>query len=327
MKKRKIVFTIIFLIGISLLLYPRIGNIITSIKQRSSIESYKKTVNVIDKQKIEELYDEAIKYNEKIYSYRKIKKRYNFEDEYKNVLDLDNNNIMGYIEIPKVRIKLPIYHDVEDNVLQLGVGHLKESSLPIGTVNQNSLLMGHSGLPVAKIFSNLEKLKIDDYITITVLNKEYYYKVINMEVVEPDEVYDKMNIEEGKSLITLITCTPYGVNSHRLVIISEKIDSIPKTYTSNVKQEIAHDNYSLIIGIIVIIIVIIGIYLYRRKQKKVIINKDNIVEVKTINEDNTNKIINNKSTNNKKKNNKKKKKKRKMKQKGNNNGKKKKKKH
>ena len=328
MKKRKIIVIIIFLIGISLLLYPRIGNIITSIKQKSSIDSYKKTVNVIDKQKIQELYNEAVKYNEKIYSYRQIKKRYNFEDEYKNVLDLDNN-IMGYIEIPKVRIKLPIYHDVEDSVLQLGVGHLKESSLPIGTTNQNSLLMGHSGLPAAKIFSNLEKIKINDYITITILNKKYYYKVINTEVVEPDDVYDKMKIEEGKSLITLVTCTPYGVNSHRLVITSEKTDSIPKSYTSLVKQETHYDNEVFVISIIVVVVIaIVIIYLFKKKKKEVINNKDKIVEVKTINEDNTNKIINNKSINNKKNNNKKKKKKRKMKQKGNNkNGKKKKKKH
>ena len=329
MKKRKIIVIIIFLIGISLLLYPRIGNIITSIKQKSSIDSYKKTVSVIDKQKIQELYNEAVKYNEKIYSYRQIKKRYNFENEYKNVLDLDNN-IMGYIEIPKVRIKLPIYHDVEDSVLQLGVGHLKESSLPIGTTNQNSLLMGHSGLPAAKIFSNLEKIKINDYITITILNKKYYYKVINTEVVEPDDVYDKMKIEEGKSLITLVTCTPYGVNSHRLVITSEKTDSIPKSYTSSIKQETHYNNEIFIISIIAVMVVIISIYLH--KKKKVIIDKNNtmkdkVVEDTTTHENNTN-IINNKSINNKKKNNKKKKKKRKMKQKGNNkNGKKKKKKH
>ena len=329
MKKRKIIVIIIFLIGISLLLYPRIGNIITSIKQKSSIDSYKKTVSVIDKQKIQELYNEAVKYNEKIYSYRQIKKRYNFENEYKNVLDLDNN-IMGYIEIPKVRIKLPIYHDVEDSVLQLGVGHLKESSLPIGTTNQNSLLMGHSGLPAAKIFSNLEKIKINDYITITILNKKYYYKVINTEVVEPDDVYDKMKIEEGKSLITLVTCTPYGVNSHRLVITSEKTDSIPKSYTSSIKQETHYNNEIFIISIIAVMVVIISIYLH--KKKKVIIDKNNtmkdkVVEDTTTHENNTN-IINNKSINNKKKNNKKKKKKRKMKQKGNNkNGKKKKKKN
>ena len=337
MKKKKIVFIIIFLVGISLLLYPRIGNIITSYKQKSSIENYKKTVSVIDEKKNEELYEEAVKYNETIYSYRKIKKRYNLDDEYKKILRVNSNDVMGYIEIPKVKIKLPIYHDVGDSVLQLGVGHLKESSLPIGTANQNSLLMGHSGLPVARIFSNLERLKKSDYITIKILNKEYYYKIINIEVVEPKEVYDKMKIEEGKSLITLVTCTPYGINSHRLVITSSKVDKIPKSYDSKVDPAIYYNNVDLIIGIIILIMVIIGIFLYKNNNR-IIVTKENVVLDKDIKEDNTikdnnNKIANNSKTNNKKNNQKKKKKKRKMKKNGNNNkgtkknGKKKKKKH
>ena len=328
MKKRKISFIIIFLVGISLLLYPRIGNIITSFKQKSSIESYKKTISTIDKKKNEKLYEEAVKYNETIYSYRKIKKRYNLDNEYKKILKVNNNDVMGYIEIPKVKVKLPIYHDVEDSVLQLGVGHLKESSLPIGTTNQNSLLMGHSGLPVARIFSNLERLKKSDYITIKILNKKYYYKIINIEVVKPKEVYDKMIIEEGKSLITLVTCTPYGINSHRLVITSEKIDKIPKSYDSKVDPAIYYNSVDLIIGIIILIMIIIGLFLYKKSNNKLIGAKNNVVIDKDIKKDkikennnesnDSNKIKNNESNNSNLTNNKKKKK-RKKKKNGNNN--------
>ena len=320
MKKKKIVLVIIFLMGISLLLYPRIGNIITSYKQSKIIEKYQDTVNIDNKEQNEKLYEEAIKYNEKIYTYRNLKKRYDFADEYKNVLRLDSNEVMGYIEIPKIKVKLPIYHDVDDKVLQLGVGHLKESSLPIGTTNQNSLLMGHSGLPVSKIFTNLEKLKKNDYIEIIILNKKLYYKVDNIEVVEPKEVYDKMKIEEGKDLITLVTCTPYGINSHRLVITAQRTNNLPKEKDLTVNPEIYYANTNFIVSIILVIIGITTIYLYRKKkQKKIIKNKatnNNLTIKDNLNIDNnTETIINitNKKTNKKRKNNNKKKKKRKRK--------------
>ena len=325
MKKKKIILIIIFLTGISLLLYPRIGNIITSYKQSKIIEKYQDKVNVDKQEENKKLYEEAIKYNDKIYSYRNIKKRYDFENEYKNVLKLDNSDVMGYIEIPKIKIKLPIYHDVDDNVLQLGVGHVKESSLPIGTANQNSLLMGHSGLPISKIFTNLEKLNENDYIEITVLDKKLYYKVTNIEVVEPKEVYDKMKIEEGKDLITLVTCTPYGINSHRLVITAERTESLPKKKDLEVNPEIYYDNINLIVSIALAIIGIMGIgTIYLKKKKKhTKISEENVIKKNSniINNKETEIIKTNQNNNKKRKNNNKKKKKRKRK--NNNNSKKK----
>ena len=324
MKKKKIIIIFLFLVGISLLLYPRIGNIITSYKQNKIIEKYEENVNTNNEEKKEKLYQQAVEYNNKIYQYRNIKKRYDIENEYKNILKVDSNDVIGYIKIPKVKIKLPIYHGVDDNVLQLGVGHVRESSLPIGTTNQNSLLMGHSGLPISKIFTNLEKLKKDDYIEIIVLDNKLYYKIINMEVVEPREVYDKMKIEEGRDLITLVTCTPYGVNSHRLVITAERTDNMPKDSDLSVNPEIYYGIVNFIIGLIIAFVLLILLYLYKkhRNKKRLLVENNRVVnklEENKVKENNNKEIIVNKTNNTKKKkkNNNQKKKKKKRRNKNN----------
>ena len=271
MQKKKIILIAIFMIGISFLLYPRIGNIITSYNQRKSIKKYAETVVAIDKEKNKELYEEAVNYNKKIYEYKKAKRRYNFEDEYVNILKLNDSNILGYIEIPKAKISLTIYHGVKDNVLQKGVGHVRESSLPIGTVNQNSMLMGHSGLPVSKIFTNLEKLKKGDYIKITVLDRKLYYRITETEIIDPDDVIDRLKIEEGKDLITLVTCTPYGVNSHRLIIHAEREKDAPAEQIDQMIEEETPSDIAMIILVSVstigLITLIIIIYKYIKKKK------------------------------------------------------------
>ena len=276
MKKYKNrILKIIFLIGISLLLYPTIGNIINRYKQLQVIDKYAETIHIIDKEDSLDLYNEAISYNEKLFYLQKEDKRYNLGEEYKNVLNFDSTMVMGYIDIPKVNIKLPIYHGVDDSVLQNGVGHVRESSLPIGTNNQNSLLMGHTGLPTSKIFTNLEKVKIGDYFKIIILDNILYYKVYNIEVIEPENLIDKLYIEEGRDLVTLVTCTPYGVNSHRLVIQAERTEEPPLEPTI-----ITKNNIGLYFGIIVIFIVsLILLYLLIRKiknRKNKVINANNV---------------------------------------------------
>ena len=273
MKKYKNrILKIIFLIGISLLLYPTIGNIINRYKQLQVFDKYAETIHIIDKEDSLDLYNEAISYNEKLFYLQKEDKRYNLGEEYKNVLKFDSTMVMGYIDIPKVNIKLPIYHGVEDSVLQNGVGHVRESSLPIGTNNQNSLLMGHTGLPTSKIFTNLEKVKIGDYFKIIILDNDLYYKIYNIEVIEPENLIDKLYIEEGRDLVTLVTCTPYGVNSHRLVIQAERTEEPPLEPTI-----ITKNNIGFYIGIIVILIILlILLYLLIRKiknKKKKVNNK------------------------------------------------------
>ena len=309
-KYKKIILKIIFLIGISLLLYPIIGNIINSYEQKKVLDSYVERVNTISHEENEKIYEEAISYNEEVYIRQKEDKRYDLASKYENVLKIDSTMVMGYIKIPKINIKLPIYHSVEDNVLQKGVGHVKESSLPIGTNNQNSLLMGHTGLPTSRIFTSLEKLEIGDYIQIYILDKELYYKVDKIDIIEPKELIERLPVQENRDLITLVTCTPYGVNSHRLVIEAERTDEIPTEITDNITTK----NYiGLIIGIILgIALLLIAIYLVMRKVKfkknieTPIDNKKEIVKVEKVTE---------KTTSSKKKKGKKKKKKKKKKNK------------
>ena len=306
-KYNKLISKIIFLIGISLLLYPIIGMIINGYLQIKSVDKYVETVNVVDKEKYQKLYDEAISYNKKVYLRQQENKRYNLDDEYEDVLKLDNTSIMGYIEIPKINIKLPIYHGVNDNTLQSGIGHVKESSLPIGTNNQNSMLMGHSGLPISKMFTNLEKLKKNDYIKITVLKKDLYYKIYKTEVIKPEELIDRLPIEEGKDLIKLVTCTPYGVNSHRLVIYAERVDK--SSIDVNMKNKASFlAKFGIIILIILLLIILsISAYFIAKLLKNKRLNKLNKGNKK-----------NKKSNSNKKKNSSKKKKSNTKKKKSNN---------
>ena len=303
MKKYKsLILKIVFLIGISLLLYPIVGNIINKYKQLKVIDKYAETIHYIEKEDSLEMYNEAISYNEKLYKLQKEDTRYTLGEEYKKILKFDNTSVMGYINIPKVNIKLPIYHGVDDSVLQIGVGHVRESSFPVGTNNQNSLLMGHTGLPTSKIFTNLEKLKIDDYFKISILDHTLYYKIYKIETIEPKELIDRLYIEEGRDLVTLVTCTPYGVNSHRLVIQAERTEEIPIEENNSPKS-----NIYLYIGLgLGLILLLIGLYLLIRKLKN---KKDilNIIPAKNVKENN--KPVKNNS--NKKKHKKKKKKKKK----------------
>ena len=296
-KYKKTISIIIFFIGISLLLYPTIGNIINSYRQQKVLNSYVEKINTLDSSYYDEMYEKAASYNEKVFLKQKANSRYDLKDEYDNVLRINDTNVMGYIEIPKANIKLPIYHGVSDSVLQKGVGHVRESSLPIGTENQNSLLMGHTGLPTSKIFTNLGKLEIGDYFIITVLNNKLYYKIYDIEVITPDELIDRLPVQEGRDLVTLVTCTPYGVNSHRLVLHAERCEEIIENDHNETSS-----SYLIIISVIAILLLasIISYLVIRKRKQQADIASEKITSVKTVNKNN------NKTTSNKKKTTKKK---------------------
>ena len=266
-KAKKIALIAVFIIGASLLLYPLIGSLINKVMQLEAIRGYEETVNIIDNTENERLYEEAVSYNQKISELQKNNTRYTLADEYESILRINDTGTIGYIEIPGASIKLPIYHGVAENVLQKGVGHVRESSLPIGTTNQNSVLMGHSGLPASELFNNLTNLEVGDYLKITILKRELYYRVYNIEVIEPKDLINMIHVEEGRDLITLVTCTPYGVNTHRLIIHAERYEKeddeeivIPTKQPTSLIVSVA-----ILLGASVIAVIYI---LYRRDKKR-----------------------------------------------------------
>ena len=227
MKNRKstIVLLLVFLIGLSLLLYPTVSNYWNSFHQTQAIASYAEAVAELDDISYEQYWKEAQAYNETL---RSSSHRYQPTAEetkqYENLLNVSGNGIMGYIEIPAIGVSLPIYHGVEDTVLQIAIGHIEGSSLPVGGPGTHCVVSGHRGLPSAKLFTDLDKLAAGDTFLLRVLDEVLTYEVDQIHIVEPHEV-ELLEIEDGQDLCTLVTCTPYGINSHRLLVRGHRIEN------------------------------------------------------------------------------------------------------
>lgn len=227
MKNRKstIVLLLVFLIGLSLLLYPTASDWWNSFHQSHAIASYAEAVAEMDDVSYEQAWAQAQAYNETL---RSNNRRYQPTEEeteqYENLLNISGNGIMGYIEIPAIGVSLPIYHGTEDTVLQIAIGHIEGSSLPVGGPGTHCVVSGHRGLPSAKLFTDLDKLTEGDTFMLRVLDEVLTYEVGQIHIVEPHEV-SLLEIEEGRDLCTLVTCTPYGVNSHRLLVRGHRIEN------------------------------------------------------------------------------------------------------
>ena len=251
MKKKKSGL-IIILIGLALVLYPIFSNILMSKTQTKVISTYDEMISNMEKEQIEAEKEKARLYNERLSSENAIKiDMENGEDEnlsYMNVLNI--GDIMGYISIPKIEAYLPIYHGTSENVLQSGVGHVESSSFPIGEKNSHTVLAGHSGLVRAKIFDQINKLKEDDMFFIYMFDEVFAYKINQIKVVLPDNTQD-VQIVNGKEYVTLLTCTPYAINSHRLLVRGERIEGyIPPVEDENeniseTKEDIIKDTQSI----------------------------------------------------------------------------------
>lgn len=192
------------------------------------ISTYESKVKHTDKAKINEQIQKAHNYNDMLFqtmgaSVGDIDTDILSDESYENILNLTGKGIMGSIEIPKIGVDLPIYHGTSDDVLSNGVGHLQNSSFPVGGENTRTVLTGHRGLPNAKLFTRLDELKKDDLFYIRVGNKTLAYQIYKIEIVKKEEAPDVLGIEEGKDLATLITCTPYGINTHRLILTGKRV--------------------------------------------------------------------------------------------------------
>ena len=217
---------LILLAGLSLLLYPTVSDYWNSFHQTRAIASYAEQVAVLDNDRYDAIWSEAAEYNRSLLERNNA---YLLSEEqkqtYERLLDVSGLGIMGYIEIPEIDVSLPIYHGTDDSVLQIAVGHLEWTSLPVGGESTHCVLSGHRGLPSAKLFTNLDKLREGDLFLLRVLDEVLTYEVDQILIVEPQET-EPLRIEEGKDYCTLVTCTPYGINSHRLLVRGHRIDNL-----------------------------------------------------------------------------------------------------
>ena len=230
MKKKKnrlttIILVAMLLVGLSLLLYPSFSEYWNSFHQSRAIMGYMESVSQMDTEDYDQIMASAHAYNESLYTGAK---RWFLNEEakqkYESELAVSADGAMGFITIDKIHVKLPIYHGTAESVLQTSIGHIDWTSLPVGGENSHCVLSGHRGLPSAKLFSDLDKLVEGDVFSISVLNETLSYQVDQIRVVEPENVSD-LQIEEGKDYCTLVTCTPYGINSHRLLVRGHRVDN------------------------------------------------------------------------------------------------------
>ena len=216
---------IILFAGLALLLYPTISDKWNALHQSRAIASYVENVDGLNEDAYEEILREAEEYNASLP--RSDSRFLPSEEEtelYDSMLDISESGIMAYVEIPKLSISLPIYHGTDEEVLQTAIGHIQGSSLPVGGEGTHCVISGHRGLPSAKLFTDIDQLTEGDIFIIRVLDETLTYEVDQIHIVEPDDI-SLLGIEEDKDLCTLVTCTPYGINSHRLLVRGHRIEN------------------------------------------------------------------------------------------------------
>ena len=256
--------------GLSLLLYPTVSDYWNSFHQSRAIASYAEQVAEMDNDTYEQLWAEAQAYNT---SLLEKPSRYQMTDEereeYESLLNVSGNGIIGYIEIPAINCALPIYHGTDDAVLQIAVGHIEGTSLPVGGESTHCVLSGHRGLPSAKLFSDLDKLAEGDIFLIRILGETLTYEVDQTRIVLPHEIQD-LEIEEGKDYCTLVTCTPYGINSHRLLVRGHRIENQEEAQSVRVTADAMQIEPLLVAPAVAIpiLLFLLIILLLPKRQKK-----------------------------------------------------------
>lgn len=215
--------TIILITGVCLMAYPSVSDWWNSFHQTRAIAKYAKKVANMDRQEFDRMIEEAKAYNAKLVGQKnRVVLTDEQKEEYNSVLNVDGTGIMAYIDIPKIDVSLPIYHGVDQNVLQVAIGHIEGSSLPIGGKGTHSVVSGHRGLPAARLFTNLDQLEVGDKFLIQILDRTITYEVDQIRIVLPEELQD-LEIDPEQDLMTLVTCTPYKINTHRLLVRGHRV--------------------------------------------------------------------------------------------------------
>jgi sortase A len=219
-----ILLIIILLVGLSVMLYPTISDWWNSKTQSRMISDYSQTVEALDDDTTELLWQQAVNYNTLLANLSSPFTNCDSIPNYDDILNVSGTGVMGYITIPVIHVELPIYHNTSEEVLNIAAGHLKGTSFPVGGSSTHAVISAHRGLPTSKLFTDIDQLVVGDTFTITILNHVLTYEVEEIRIILPDEV-ENLYIEPGRDMVTLMTCTPYGINSHRLLVRSKRIDT------------------------------------------------------------------------------------------------------
>ena len=219
-----IILILIFLVGLSVMLYPSVSDAVNRKHQSRAVADYAEKVEQLSDADYQTYFDAADAYNRQLNTTPNSFYKPDLVSGYAQTLDISGTGIMGYITIPKISVKLPIYHGTDEGVLQVAAGHLEGSSLPVGGAGTHAVISAHRGLPSAKLFTNLDELEVGDRFTITVLNRVLTYEVDQISIVLPTEI-DQLLPTEGMDYVTLMTCTPYGINTHRPLVRGKRVET------------------------------------------------------------------------------------------------------
>lgn len=256
----------IFILGFLICCYPLAAGIITGIRQQNAVATFQESLEN-NKNEMKESIKKAESYNQKIANGL-------FPDDYNEQLNLNDTGIMGSIEIPNIKVNMPIYHGTSEEVLSAGAGHLEGTSLPIGGMNTHSVITGHRGLPSSKLFVRLDEMKKGDIFLLRIYGKVLAYKVCEIKVVKADNT-TSTDIEEGKDLVSLVTCTPYGINSHRLIVTGSRIE-YKQSDIDKIESEIPSIREIIFTYMPFAILALFLLKVYRKKQLKKNSKRNNI---------------------------------------------------
>lgn len=262
-----VLLLVTLMIGISLLLYPTISDYWNSFHQSRAIAGYAEAVAQMDEIDYEKIWNDAVEYN------KELQTRSNHwflteeqQEEYESMLNVSGNGIMGYIEIPSIKVSLPIYHGVDEGILQVAIGHIEGSSLPVGGKGSHCVISGHRGLPSAKLFTDLDQLAEGDIFMLRVLDETLTYEVDQILIVEPSDM-SALEFDEEKDYCTLVTCTPYGINSHRLLVRGHRVANLEESEEIRVTADAQQIDPVLItpaLAGILLVLLLLGTFVWNR---------------------------------------------------------------
>ena len=277
MKRDKvgILLVLMLFIGVCVLLYPALSQYWNSKTQTHAVDNYQEILDSLPKEDYTKYFEEADHYNIALRNLDVPLLEYSQLTEYNQILNVSGTGVMGYITIEKLGVELPLYHGTSDSVLNIACGHMEGTSLPIGGESTHSVLSAHRGLPHAKLFTDLDKMEVGDVFTITILDRIMTYQVDQIKVVNPNEI-DEVHIIDGEDHCTLLTCTPYGINSHRLLVRGTRIENAaPILYvTSNAFKIDSLVATPVVAAPILLVLLIVLMVKYRDKGSKPLISKE-----------------------------------------------------